>query len=94
MTQTYRKWLDRKTCLISSDEQCRFGYEVIITKYTLADFVNRCGGEYEGFPAHILKAVAENGRGCFYEASAHDGARSEYFPSYRAAREYAESQFC
>jgi len=99
MTQTSRKWYGRSVCRIYNADTARRdggnpvgGYDVIIQKFTLADLLDMDIDLRDSGP--ILAAMAENGKGYCYEVSAHDGARSEYVPSYAAAREWAESQYC
>lgn len=94
MTQTYRKWYNRNTCRISGNPKIIGGYDVVITRYTVAEFIRLNGGEHEVFIGPVLEALAKNGKGYFYRADAHNGARCEYFSSYSEARDFAESQFC
>ena len=92
MTQTAHKMIDRNTVHVFNAQTKTGGYYVNITKYTLADLIKMFGAD-EIIP-QMLEVMAKNGKGIVYEASAHDGARMEWFASYREARDFAFSQSC
>lgn len=93
MTQTYRKCFGRNVVRVSSDPKCRWGKDLVITKWTLKErLANLLGHDPADLEPNFIMACAENGKGYAYEVACKD--TNEFFASFREAKSFALSQYC
>jgi hypothetical protein len=94
MTQTYRKAFGRNTVRVSSDKECRFGTDYTIARWTLTERLNATlGNDPTDLDPAFITACAENGKGAVWEVTDNNNV-TEFFATYKEARDFAFSQFC